>query len=220
MNEQTKSLQAQLDARKAAWAEKASDHVKRAYTEGIDAVVEAGVESQAKQVGEQAPDFSLSNATGQKIRLSDYLAKGPVVLTWYRGGWCPYCNITLRQLQLELPNFQAKGASLIALTPELPDKSLSTQEKHALEFEVLSDVGNEVARAYGIVFKLTEEVGEMYQNAFDLHAYNGDESKELPLAATYVIDVDGSIQYAFLDAEYRNRAEPSDILAILDKLGS
>ena len=220
MNEQTKSLQAQLDARKAAWAEKATDHVKRAYKEGIEAVVEAGVESQAKQVGDQAPDFSLSNATGKEIRLSDYLAKGPVVLTWYRGGWCPYCNITLRQLQLELPNFQAKGASLIALTPELPDKSLSTQEKHALEFEVLSDVGNEVARAYGIVFKLTEEVGEMYQNAFDLHAYNGDESKELPLAATYVIDVDGSIQYAFLDAEYRNRAEPSDIMAVLDKLGS
>ena len=220
MNEQANSLQAQLDARKAAWAEKASDHVKRAYKEGIDAVVEAGVEAQAKQVGDQAPDFSLSNATGQSIRLSEYLAKGPVVLTWYRGGWCPYCNITLRQLQLELPNFQAKGANLIALTPELPDKSLSTQEKHALEFEVLSDVGNEVARAYGIVFKLTEEVGEMYQNAFDLHAYNGDESKELPLAATYVIDVEGNIQYAFLDAEYRNRAEPSDILKILDSLNS
>ena len=183
-------------------------------------MVEAGVEAQAKQVGDQAPDFSLSNATGQSIRLSEYLAKGPVVLTWYRGGWCPYCNITLRQLQLELPNFQAKGANLIALTPELPDKSLSTQEKHALEFEVLSDVGNEVARAYGIVFKLTEEVGEMYQNAFDLHAYNGDESKELPLAATYVIDVEGNIQYAFLDAEYRNRAEPSDILKILDSLNS
>ncbi|MEL6251830.1 MAG: peroxiredoxin-like family protein [Bacteroidota bacterium] len=218
MNDQTQSLQAQLDARKAAWAEKASDHVKRAYQEGIDAVVEAGVESQAKQVGDKAPDFSLTNATGKEVRLSDYLKKGPVILTWYRGGWCPYCNITLRQLQLELPNFRAKGANLIALTPELPDKSLSTQEKHALDFEVLSDVGNTVARAYGIVFKLTEEVGEMYQNAFDLHAYNGDESKELPLAATYVIAIDGNIQYAFLDAEYRNRAEPSDILKVLDQI--
>ncbi|MEM8886895.1 MAG: peroxiredoxin-like family protein [Bacteroidota bacterium] len=220
MNDQQQSLQAQLDARKASWAEKASDHVKRAYKEGIDAVVEAGVEAQAKQVGDQAPDFSLTNATGQGVSLSDQLNKGPVVLTWYRGGWCPYCNITLRQLQLELPNFQAKGASLLALTPELPDKSLSTQEKHSLEFEVLSDVGNEVARSYGIVFKLSEEVGEMYQNAFDLHAYNGDESKELPLAATYVIDTDGRIQYAFLDAEYRNRAEPAEILAILDKLNT
>lgn len=218
MNDQNKSLQAQLDAKKALWAEKASDHVKRAYKEGIDAVVESGVESLAKQVGDHAPDFKLTNATGNEIRLSDYLKKGPVVLTWYRGGWCPYCNITLRQLQLELPNFQARGASLIALTPELPDRSLSTQEKHALDFEVLSDIGNKIARFYGIVFKLTEEVGEMYQNAFDLHGYNGDESKELPLAATYVIGSNAKIEYAFLDAEYRNRAEPSEILTVLERI--
>ena len=121
-------------------------------------------------------------------------------------------------LQEELSNFKAQGANLLALTPELPDKSISTSEKHDLQFEVLSDVGNTVARDYGIVFKLTEGVAEKYQKSFDLHGYNGDASDELPLAATYVIDTDGVIRYAFLDADYRNRAEPADIIEALKKL--
>ncbi|MEM6805661.1 MAG: peroxiredoxin-like family protein [Bacteroidota bacterium] len=212
------SLQEILDERKASWAEKAPDHVKKVYNEGIEAVVQSGILTSAKQLHDKAPDFSLKNALGEERSLSKFLEKGPVVLTWYRGGWCPYCNLTLRRLQEELPNFKERGATLLALTPELPDKSLSTSEKHSLEFEVLSDLGNQVARKYGIVFKLTEILGEMYQNGFDLHGYNGDESNELPLAATYVIAPSGEITYAFLDAEYRNRAEPSEILSALDSL--
>lgn len=215
---ETSKLQSILDNRKADWAAKASDHTKKAYDEGIEAVVTSGTIKSAKNIGDQAPDFSLTNATGKTIKLSEYLQEGPVVLTWYRGGWCPYCNLTLQYLQRSLPDFKAEGANLIALTPELPDRSLSTAEKHELAFEVLSDVGNVVAKNYGIVFKLTPEVAEMYQNGFDLHGYNGDESDELPLAATYVIAKDGSIKYAFLDAEYRHRAEPADIIAVLKEL--
>ena len=95
---------------------------------------------------------------------------------------------------------------------------MSTTEKNELEFSVLSDVGNTVARKYGVVFKLTDAVAARYQKGFDLHAYNGDESDELPLAATYVIDTDGMIRYAFLDVDYRNRAEPNDIIAVLEGL--
>ncbi|PIB37336.1 peroxiredoxin [Reichenbachiella sp. 5M10] len=212
------SLQATLDAKKAAFEEKASDEKKKIYAEGIAAVAESGVLSNAKNVGDQAPDFTLTNALGEQVSLSDYLKKGPVVLTWYRGGWCPYCNLTLNSLQSELPNFQAEGANLLALTPELPDKSMSTKEKHELAFEVLSDVQNQIGKQYGIVYKLTDDVAASYQKSFDLHGYNGDESDELPLAATYVIDTDGKITYAFLDAEYRNRAEPSEIIAALQAL--
>lgn len=212
------SLKSILDARKAQWAEKAPDSTKEAYDEGIADAIRQGVLTHAKQVGDQAPDFSLSNARGKSVRLADQLQHGPVILTWYRGGWCPYCNLTLRRLQDELPRFQAAGASLIALTPELPDKSLSTKEKHALSFEVLSDLHNEVAKQYGVVFSLTPQVAEMYQKAFDLHGFNGDESNELPLAATYVIDRSGTIRYAFLDAEYRHRAEPDDIIQVLEQL--
>lgn len=213
------SLKEQLDGRKNAFGAKAPDQVKKTYAEGIQAVVDSGVVQLAKQVGDTAPDFALTNAAGEAVRLSDYLKKGPVVLTWYRGGWCPYCNLALRAMQQELPAFKAQGATLIALTPELPDQSMTTAEKSELEFEVLSDLNNHVARDYGIVFKLTDDVAAIYEDKFALSAYNGNSSNELPLAATYVISETGEIIYAFLDADYRNRAEPADLVEVLQSLG-
>ncbi len=217
-NTDYKPLSEDLNAKKEAFNAKASEEKKQAYADGLDFVVEQGILEKAKNIGDKAPAFSLSNAQRKEIALNALLEKGPVILVWYRGGWCPYCNITLHRLQEELPNFEAHGAQLVALTPELPDSSLSTAEKHDLSFEVLTDLHNEVAKDYGVVFSLTPEVAKIYQASFRLHAYNGDESNELPLAATYVIDTDGTITYAFLDADYRNRAEPSDIIAALEKL--
>ena len=213
MNEET--LKATLDARRKAFNAKAPEHVKKTYEEGVDAVEQSGLLKKARKAGDTAPDFSLTNAKGEAVRLSDYLKKGPVVITWYRGGWCPYCNLTLGALQQHLPDFRKEGASLLALTPELPDKSLSTAEKNELKFEVLSDVNSNVARTYGLVFKLTDEVAAMYEDKFGLSEYNGNDSNELPLAATYVINQAGKIIYAFVDADYRNRAEPADILKAL-----
>lgn len=118
-------------------------------------------------------------------------------------------------MQDMLPAFKEKGATLMALTPEVPDKSISTKEKNDLEFEVLSDLDNNVARVYGVVFELTEEVKSYYENGFGLSEYNGNDKGELPLAATYFIQLDGTISYAFLDADYRNRAEPQEILEAL-----
>jgi peroxiredoxin len=207
-----------LKARSLESAQKFSDEKKKIYADGIEAVANSGVLQNALKVGDTALDFTLTNASGKAVTLYDELKNGPVILTWYRGGWCPYCNISLHFLQERLPDFKAAGASLFALTPELPDKSLSTAEKHSLDFEVLSDVGNAVGRNYGLIFKLTDGVAEMYNNAFDLNTYNGDESNELPLAATYVIDTDGTIKFAFLDADYRNRAEPDDIIEAVNKL--
>lgn len=215
MMTQKHTLKSQLDEKKMSFEVKADEYKKRVYKEGIDAVAESGVLASAKQVGDTAPDFVLNNAVGEPVQLQEYLKKGKVVLTWYRGGWCPYCNLTLHELQLQLDNFKLNGATLIALTPELPDSSISTTAKHDLEFEVLSDVGNKVAKEYGIVFKLTDEVAALYNQAFDMNGYNGDESNELPLAATYIIDENGKIIYAFLDADYRNRAEPSELVDFL-----
>ena len=208
-------LKDQLDETKAAFELKADDHKKRVFNEGVDTVANSGIYDKAKKVGDIAPNFMLNNALGESVALKDYLKKGKVVLTWYRGGWCPYCNLTLHELQKELANFKAEGANLIALTPELPDKSLSTSEKQNLQFEVLSDVDNKVAKEYGIVFKLLDKVADIYDKSFDLTAYNGNDTYELPLAAIYVIDEDGKIIYAFLDAEYRNRAEPSEMTSVL-----
>lgn len=201
-----------------AGAEKFTDEKKKIYADGISSVAQSGVLNKALNIGDKAPNFSLKNAFNESVVLYDELKKGPVILTWYRGGWCPYCNITLHALQEILPEIKAENAKLIALTPELADNSLSTSEKNNLEFDVLSDVHNKIGKEFGVVYSLTDEVAASYSAGFDLNNYNGETSNELPLAATYVIDTNGIIQFAFLDADYTVRAEPSDILAALKNL--
>lgn len=218
MESSQNSLQATLDAKKADFLAHADADKITAYAEGIEAVIQAQIVEKAHKTGDLAPAFSLPNAQGETVNLNTYLAKGPVVLTWYRGGWCPYCNLTLRALQEALPEIQKQGAQLLALTPELPDNSLSTSEKNELTFEVLTDLNNEVARSYGLVFELTPTVHAYYKNAFSLETYNGNDKPELPLAATYIIGKDGVIQWHFTDAEYRNRAEPADIVRALTEI--
>lgn len=211
-------LAIELEAKKAGFAERAPDDLKALYDDGLRAVVEAGVVENAKSMGDTAPNFTLTNQTGDEVSLEGLLEQGPVVLLWYRGGWCPYCNLTLAAYQERLEDIRAAGATLVALTPELPDRSISTAEKNELGFQVLSDVGNDVAREYGVVFQLTEGVQASYEQGFGMSEFNGDDSGELPLAATYVIDQSGTIRWAFLDADYRNRAEPQDVVTVLEGL--
>lgn len=182
-----------------------------------DDLATSGMVDSSLQVGQSAPDFELSNVKGEQVSLKNALANGPVVLSFYRGGWCPYCNLELRYLQQFLPQFQDAGATLIAVSPQMPDASLSTQEKEGLEFEVLSDVGNKVAREYGLVFTLPESLHAMYGNleGINLAKDNGDDSFELPVPATYLIDKNGTIKYAFAHADYTKRAEPEDVLKAL-----
>lgn len=213
------TLASELEARKASFEERASNELKTLYDDGLQAVVDAGVVENARNVGDEAPGFTLQNQEAQEVSLSELLAEGPVVLLWYRGGWCPYCNLTLAAYQQRLDDIRRLGGTLVALTPELPDKSLSTAEKGDLGFQVLSDVGNSVARDYGVVFNLTEGVKANYEKNFGLSDFNGDDSGELPLAATYVIDRDGEIRWAFVDADYRNRAEPADVIRALEEIG-
>lgn len=216
------TLDSQLQARQTEYATKMPQEVSAAFEEGIGAVAASGILETAKRVGDRAPDFTLENAAGKKVSLHELLAEGPVVLTWYRGGWCPYCNLSLAALQKELPEFQSAGARLVALTPELPDKALTTAEKNALKFEVLTDLNHEVAKAYGIVFKLTPQVRDLYKKFFDLTEFNGTAAGDdtLPLAATYIIDREGVIRYAFLNADYRKRAEPAELAAFVKTLSS
>jgi peroxiredoxin len=211
---------AHLNSLKAKFSATAPADKARIHEAGIDSVRLSGVIETSLKVGDTAPDFELPNASSKPIRLSELLKTGPVVLTWYRGGWCPYCNIALHDLQEALPEIHKVGGTLVAVSPEIPDSSLSTAEKHSLKFEVLSDKGNHVAQTYGIVYKIPVSVVEQYKGRLDIPAYNHDESWELPLAATYIVDSQGVIRWVFLDADYRNRAEPSDIVAELKKLDS
>jgi len=212
------TLQQQLDAKRREFAAKAPLEKVAVYQAGIDAVAGSGIYERAKRTGDRAPDFALKNAAGKEVRLSELLAKGPVVLTWYRGGWCPYCNLALAALQEKLPEIQRLGATLVALTPELPEHAEDTTKKGALAFQVLSDVGNRVARDYGVVFKMTPEVAAAMRAGAKTNLRNGDESDELPLGAAYVIAPSGEIAYAFLDADYRRRAEPARLVDALTAL--
>jgi peroxiredoxin len=170
------------------------------------------------QKGDQAPLFALRNAKGNVINLADLLKHGPVVLTFYRGVWCPYCNLQLANYQQILPQILKSGASLVAVSPMIPDQSLSIVETNQLQFEVLSDIGNKVSRQYTTVFKAGDKpIQAMTELGYDFRGFYGDESDELPVPATFVIAQDGSLLFAGSEGgDYRKRVEPHDILVALD----
>ncbi|MFD8385745.1 peroxiredoxin-like family protein [Streptomyces sp. NPDC059679] len=182
-------------------------------------LADSGQAAGALSVGDRAPRFELPAATGGTVTLEDLLADGPVVLTFYRGAWCPYCNIALRALQSHHDEITARGARLVAVSPQVPDESLSLTEKHELAFDVLSDLGSDTAKQYGLAFDLPDDLAAVYDTfGFDLQRVNGGHPRTLPLPATYVIDRDGMIRWAFVDTDYTARAEPADILAALAAL--
>jgi peroxiredoxin len=166
--------------------------------------------------GQKAPSFELPDADGNLIALGSRLKSGPVVVTFYRGGWCPYCNIALRALQSHLPEIKRLDGSLIAISPELPDQSLSTREKLALGFDVLSDHENVVARQFGLVYRVSDAARQrLLALGRDLVASNGSTTWELPITATYVVNPNGFVVFAHIDADYRERLDPALIVEAL-----
>jgi peroxiredoxin len=171
-------------------------------------------------VGERAPVFALPDARGNEVSLADRLASGPVVLVFYRGEWCPYCNTYLRALQAVLPDIRKKGASLIAVSPQSPDHSLSMADKAELEFDVLSDATQQAIREYRLQFELPDDLQAVHRDVFelDLRLQNADGSWNLPVPATFVINRQGTVVSADVGVDYRRRMEPSDLLAALDRI--
>lgn len=169
------------------------------------------------KVGDRAPEFALPNAQGQTVLLTDLLRKGPVILTFYRGAWCPDCNLQLKQLHESLPQFQQYGSQLVAVTPQRPDKSLEQINKAGYPFEILSDLDNEVMRDYKLFYEVPSPLSDVYKRNFgvDLAEYNGPGRYVLPLPGTYVIDTRGIIRAAFADTDHRKRIEPAAILETL-----
>lgn len=210
------TLQSQLEAIKAEFAEKAPPGRVALYEAKIEQLRSEFALEESLQRGTIAPDFTLVNQTGQAITLSDLLRSSRAVITFYRGGWCPYCNIQLRAYRAILPQLGALNAQLVAISPQLPDASRSTAETNELTFNVLSDVGNIVARRFGLVYALPEEIREALRaNDKALPTINGDASWELPVPATFVIDKDGRSLLSHIDVDYRNRLEPDAIVAAL-----
>lgn len=212
-------LSTQLKNYQNGFLEKAPQEAIETMFKATANLEKSGIVNNSLKVSEEAPDFELPDATGEKMKLSTLLENGSVVLNFYRGEWCPYCNLEIRAFQQMLPDFQATNAQVVAISPEQPNSSLTMKEKHELAFPVLSDVGNTVARSYGLVFTLDETLRPLYKSfGIDIPARNGDESFELPVPATYVVDAKGIVRYAYANADYTLRAEPTDVLAAAQAL--
>jgi peroxiredoxin len=173
----------------------------------------------ALRSGEFAPDFTLNDSQGNAVSLAALYAVGPVVVIFYRGGWCPFCNMYLRAFQLARTQLRALRTQVVLISPSVNGELSPEQEQSALLFPLLSDIGNHVARAYGLVFRMPAELRATYQAiGTDLTNINGDSSWELPMPATFVVDQAGRIAYAFVSADYTQRAEPAEVLSVLRQL--
>ncbi|MEM8564166.1 MAG: peroxiredoxin-like family protein [Pseudomonadota bacterium] len=213
------SLHAEIESFREEFLASVPEEVQSLMGQATKDLVDSGLADSAIKKGQELPDAELINAKSEKIQLRSLLAQGPLVITFYRGGWCPYCNLELKAYQRVLPEMKAAGATLVAITPELPDSSLSTVEKNELAFEVLSDRNAEYAKQLGLVFALPEELRPVYKSfGIDLEQYNGKGQYELPLAATFVVNKDGVIISAFVEADYTKRQEPSEVIEALKSL--
>ena len=204
-----------------------TDHVRQQAPAEVLSTMEAataeleasGLSERALHVGDMMPEFTLPDPTGKLVSSRELLKQGPLLVTFYRGNWCPYCNLALQALQDHLAEIKALGANLVAISPQTPDNSMTMQEKHGLAFPVLSDSGLTVARRFGLVFTLPESLRPIYTSfGIDLQKQNGASTYELPMPATYLVDRNGTIREAFVHVDYRRRLEPATALEWLKKL--
>src|SRR5438045_3882539 len=204
----------------AELAKQAPAEVLTAVVSEIDGVVRSGAGAKAPRAGATAPSFTLPDAEGKQVSLDSVLKEGRVVIAFYRGQWCPYRDLQLRAYQEVLPRIKALGADLVAISPQTPDESLSTAEKRKLEFRVLSDAGNKVARGYGLVWQVPSGLDAIQKGfGINLAKSNGDASNELPVPGTFVLGADGRIAFSYVNADWRERLEPAGIIRALERLG-
>jgi len=183
------------------------------------ALVDGGEVDRALKAGDVAPEFTLRDADGNGVSSRSLLGRGPIVATFYRGVWCPYCNYDLQALEEVRPEIEARGASLVAISPQTQANSRKSQRDNKLGFPILSDPGAAVASRFGLRFALPDDLMEVYrQFGNDLARINDDPAWVLPMPARYVIGSDGVIAYAEVNPDYTRRPDPSELLPVLDRL--
>ncbi len=206
---------------KAGAAERLPAEVVEVFDRSIQDLLDQGVPAGVVAVGDTLESFTLTDATGAPVTLDQLVAGGPAVIVFYRGGWCPYCNLALRTYQRELlPGLPAFGASLAAISPQTPDESLSTAEKAKLGFTILSDPGCRLARQVGIVFQQADDVlAAQGKLGLDLAQVNAEGSTQLPRPTVLIVDQDRTVRFVDVQPDYTARTEVADILAALGDLG-
>ncbi|MFM0643649.1 peroxiredoxin-like family protein [Paraburkholderia bryophila] len=219
------SLQDKLDAFKADFKAGKAPYfapaeIHRVMERATAELIASGQAERALKAGDKAPAFTLTDPDGTLVSSTELLEKGPLVISFYRGVWCPYCNMELQALEEALPAFQAAGANLVAISPQTPVNSRKSVRQNKLSFAILSDAHNDVAAAFGLRFALPDYLVELYKMLKnDLPAVNGDPSWTLPMPARYVVGQDGTILYSEVNPDYTRRPEPADMLSALGRSG-
>lgn len=210
------ALQDKLDAIRTQFSGKAPPSVIAAMEKATAELVATGQATRALKVGDRAPAFTLPGPDGKDVASHDLLARGPLVLTFYRGVWCPYCNTELQALQEALPDIRSAGGSVVAISPENAANSRKSTRQNELSFPILTDKGNEVAAAFGLRFRLPDELVTIYKGfGNDLAVVNGEPSWTLPIPGRFVVGRDGVIVYAEVNPDYTRRPDPSELLPAL-----
>jgi peroxiredoxin len=210
------TLRERIEQLTAAMAKQVPPEILATFREELRKLAHSGIERLALKVGARAPDFSLPDAREGTVTLSSLVGRGPTVVTFYRGGWCPYCDLQLRAYQGVLNQIYDLGGELVAISPQTPDYAHADIKSKELRFPVLTDRHNEVARRYGLVFQLSEALRAL-QTAFGnpIPKFNGDDTWELPMPGTFVVAGDGVVRLAHVDPDWTRRLEPA---AMLDAL--
>jgi peroxiredoxin len=220
------ALQDRLDAFKAdfesgRWIRQPTKEVLETMHRATAELIDTAQARRARKAGDTAPEFTLLDPDGKPVSSRELLAKGPLVISFYRGVWCPYCNLELQALQAALPSITARGASLVAISPQTAPNSRRSQRENKLDFPILSDVKSQVANAFGIRFALPDYLVELYKGfGNNLPAVNDDPAWVLPMPARYVIGTDGIIAYSEVNPDYTQRPDPSELLPVLDRLAA
>ena len=210
----TRSLREQFGERKELVAKYVPAEIQAIHARVIAELQQQGIAESALPAGAKAPAFELTDHNGKLVSSTELLTKGRVIICFFRGRWCPFCVGQLEAMNLVMPEIQAAGSSLIAISPQTVQQSFFMADQHKLRFPLLSDLGNDVARQFGLVYRVPEFQQSVYRRAFiNLPLANGDESWELPIPATYITERDGTVLYSSSNPDYTQRPEPQDILA-------
>jgi peroxiredoxin len=211
--EDTRSLREQFVERKELIARYVPPETQAIHARVIAELGEQGITSRSPAEGATAPEFTLSDHNGNPVSSTDFLRKGRLVVCFFRGRWCPFCVGQLEAMNRILPQIEQAGAALIAISPQTMQQSSFMADQHKLRFPLLSDAGNQVARQFGLTYRVPNFQQSVYRKVFvNLAFVNGDETWELPVPATYILDRDASVMYSSVDVDYTERPEPAEIL--------
>jgi peroxiredoxin len=217
----TRSLHDIFAERKELIARYVPPETQAVHARVISELKETRLAERVLQVGSKAPTIQLKDHNGKLVSSPDLLSRGPLVVCFFRGRWCPFCVGQLEAMNLILPEIEQAGAALVAISPQTVQQSFFMADQHKLRFPLLSDAGNQVARQFGLVYRVPDEQQAIYRRAFvNLPFANGDDNWELPIPATFIFDREGTVLYASANEDYTERPEPSQILLRLDQIGA